>query len=116
MLSRSGNFNCRLEIQQRSRTSTNTAGEPVYSWLSIGHAWAQAIPTNATEYTRGMQVAEDVTELFRIRRQPSLAITPEMRVVLWPDSTLPRTLEIAGAYDVDEQRETILLHCRECVA
>lgn len=81
------------------------------TWNRVGERWAQVLTQGSREVERVRQVQADVTHIVRMRYDSvTKGLHPKMRL-----THRGRSLQIAGAVNVNEQNEVIECLCRERV-
>lgn len=104
-----GQLRERIEIQVKS-VSRNAYGEEVISWSTTATLWAQVKPESGREYLQAGQMHAERRVLFKLRYQPGLTITPDMRVYY-----RSRAFNIAQVVDVYERRRVLHIVAEERV-
>lgn len=77
---RSGLLRNRVTVQYKV-VSADAYGQEVITWTDLANAWADIQPLRGREFQEGAQTHAEVTHRIRMRYQPSVIITPEMRIV-----------------------------------
>ncbi|MEZ4714305.1 MAG: phage head closure protein [Caldilineaceae bacterium] len=104
-----GRLRHRVQVQADTPTR-DTAGQEVHSWATVATLWADVRQAGGQERFAGGSDQEfaTVTHSVRIRRQPSLTITVEHRIV-WES----RILDIESVGDARGERKEMMIMCRE---
>lgn len=85
-MKRVGQNRWRVTIQQPDTDAVSALGEPTTTYSTLGTFWARKYVKSGKEaLVQGQETAVVVTQWF-LRNAPSLAITPEMRLV-WASRT-----------------------------
>jgi SPP1 family predicted phage head-tail adaptor len=100
-----GPLNQRVSIQSPTFTR-NAMGEPVPTWITLGHRWAAIEPASGARVTNGEQLQSETTHVVRLRYWSS--ITPRCRILFGS-----RVLEINGIVAPAERGDEMVLACAE---
>jgi SPP1 family predicted phage head-tail adaptor len=110
---RAGKLNRRIRIQEQS-LSVDDYGQQIETWADIAIVWASIRPvktTSAREKVKAFELSPDITHEITVRYNANFlpaSITDSRRIVYQS-----RVYNIAAAYDIDEDRKSIVFECRD---
>lgn len=110
---RAGKLNRRIRIQEQS-LSVDDYGQQIETWADIAIVWAAIKPvktTSAREKVKAFELSPDITHEITVRYNVNFlpaSITDSRRIVYQS-----RVYSIAAAYDIEEDRKSIVFECRD---
>jgi SPP1 family predicted phage head-tail adaptor len=114
---RAGAHNCYLRIEQRSATLDADYNEPVKTWATFGHVWANLTPVRGRERFAASQIEADVSHRIEIDYDAALGIKPDMRLLYDPagafsDPAAITYFEIASIMPEHSSRDVTVILAR----
>lgn len=110
---KTGSLIHRLKIQALAGQQTNTMGEPVEDWETIGHRYAAIEGLAGKEYWDAQQVKATTSHTVSIRYFSGL--TTAMRFLWGRDEESGRVFNIGSALNLEERNEWHVCKCTEVV-
>lgn len=110
---RAGKLNRRIRIQEQS-LSVDDFGQQIETWADIAIVWAAIKPvktTSAREKVKAFELSPDITHEITVRYNVNFlpaSITDSRRIVYQN-----RVYSIAAAYDIEEDRKSIVFECKD---
>lgn len=110
-----GNRNVLVQLQENAPT-TNSDGQKVQAWNTVGQRWGEVLTRNGRERRAFEQLHAEVEYIVRTNCDPlTRQIKPADWRLTFHDGFEQREMNVAAAIDVDMKHRTIELHCTEIV-